>query len=258
MAFVLDAACGSNIGKLRTNNEDNCYFNDEILPENNTGIQVPWRCRSRAKTVCFGVFDGMGGHDDGQVASFLAAKSFACGCRRIEPEDALSEAFFSSSVSDMNDAVFAEAERRMNNMGTTAVMIGFCHDTVFLCNVGDSRAYRLRNGQLAQISMDHVVTFSVPARGGPYKKTMLSQCIGISPEELILEPHFMHDALRAGDQYLLCSDGLTDMVPTDCIQLILEESSDAGDAVQELIEWALDSGGRDNVTVLLIKAAAEP
>ena len=255
MAFVLNAACGSNIGRLRTNNEDNCCFHGETLPEENSGIRTPWRRRFREGAVCFGVFDGMGGEDDGQTASFFAAQSFAFHCRQIDAGEPLSELFFLRAISDMNSAVYSEADRRRNNMGTTAVLMGFSNDTVFVCNVGDSRAYRLRDGQLTQISMDHVALSSPFAPGGPSRKAGLSQCIGISPEELELEAYFAQGSLCEGDRYLLCSDGLTDTVPADVIRALLTENTDVSEAVRQLIDHALDRGGRDNITALLIHAA---
>lgn len=258
MALILEAACGSNIGRVRTNNEDNCYFNGEILPEVNSGIPTPWYHRFVDETVCLGVFDGMGGMDDGQVASHLAAQSFATDCRRIQSGGMLSEAFFISAVSHMNNVVWTEAESRKNNMGTTAVMIGFCESAVYLCNVGDSPACRFRDGLLTKISMDHLEEIPPFLQGKAHKKAKLSQCVGISPEELQLEPYLAQGVLREGDVFLLCSDGLTDMVPTEEIRLLLAENNDLGVAVQRLIQRALDGGGKDNITVLLVKAVSVP
>ena len=258
MAFMLDAACGCNIGKLRTNNEDNCYFNGQTLPENNPGIPGLWHGCFREETVCFGVFDGMGGEEDGQLASFLAAQSFASDCRQTNAGAIRSGSLFMHAVTNMNIAVYSEAERRGNKMGTTAVLMGVCSGTAIFCNVGDSRAYRFRDGRLMQISKDHLETFLPFARGVRVRKARLSQCIGISPEELALEPHYVRDVLRDGDRYLLCSDGLTDMLSADAIRAVLEENSDVCAAVQRLIECALENGGKDNVTALLVKAISEP
>ena len=258
MGFILNAACGSDIGKLRTNNEDNCYFDGRTLPDNNMGIQMPWYQCFREEPVCFGIFDGMGGEEDGQIASFLAAKSFASVCGQMEAGTKLTASFFKRAVTDMNNAVFSEAEVRNNKMGTTAVLMGFSRRTVYFCNVGDSRAYRFRNGILAQLSKDHLETFLPQIRGGRPRKARLSQCIGISPEELELEPFFAQDVLQEGDRFLLCSDGLTDMVSDERIRSVLSDHSNICAAVQRLIECALEHGGKDNVTVLLVQAASKP
>ena len=77
MRYILEAACGSDVGRIRQNNEDNCYFGDRILSVEHDGIPKPWFQCFDGDAVCFGVFDGMGGAEDGQVASFLAAKTFA-------------------------------------------------------------------------------------------------------------------------------------------------------------------------------------
>lgn len=247
MRFELEAACGSSIGRLRTNNEDNFFFGGETLAQENDGCRPPLFARFPSDAVCFGVFDGMGGADDGQVASWLAAQSFRMDQRDAAADEQLSEDFFRGAVEHMNTAVCAEAAARRNHMGTTAVMLGFCMDRAFVCNVGDSRAYRLREGRFSQLSMDHVSLRMYTRRKPP-----LSQCIGLPPEELLIEPYIAELGVLAGDVYLLCSDGLTDMVPEDAIAEILTES-DAGECVKRLIQTAEENGGRDNITVIVVK-----
>lgn len=256
--LVLDAACGSNIGRLRTNNEDNCFFDGKTLPEDNAGIPTPWSRRFRNTSVCFGVFDGMGGAEDGQTASYLAAQAFAADCGKLPAGGMLSESFFLSAISHMNSVVFAEAESRRNNMGTTTVLIGFCETALYICNVGDSRAYRFRDGQLTHITMDHVESLPPFLQGDRRRKPKLSQCIGISPEELLIEPYVAQGVLREGDVFLLCSDGLTDMVPDEELRLLLAEGGELSRTVQRLIDAALAHGGKDNVTVLLVKTVSVP
>ena len=253
MQLSLDAACGCDIGKVRTNNEDNFYFNGETLEMENPGLVSPFHRRFNQNTIFFGIFDGMGGAEDGQVAAFLAARSFRRDCQGIKNTEMLSESFFFRAVEHMNDSVYLEAGQKKNNMGSTAVLLGFCADALYVCNVGDSRAYRLRDDRLVQITIDHVETIPPYLKGSRRRKARLSQCIGISPDELRLDPYIMQGIAKRGDIYLLCSDGLTDMVDDSLIAEILNSGEDACICVQRLVQTALDRGGRDNTTAIVVK-----
>ena len=124
--------------------------------------------------------------------------------------------------------------------------------------VGDSRIYMMRSGMLQQISKDHTIVQQMVDSGAITKEEarthkrrhILSQNIGIFPDELIIEPHFAEPIeLKEGDVFPLCSDGLTDMVSDDAIRTILANNEDA----EGLVAAALENGGRDNVTVIVIK-----
>lgn len=253
MGLIINAACGSEIGYIRSNNEDNCYFNGYYLEENNKGISPPWFQCFQSGTMCFGVFDGMGGIDDGQTASYLAVKSFASDCRVIGENGLLSESFFSGAISHMNTAVNYEANHRKTKMGTTAVLAGFCDDKMYVCNVGDSRIYRFRNGVLTQLSIDHIEAIPPFLKEKKHIKARLNQCIGLPQDEIILEPYIATGVIQANDIYLLCSDGLTDMLSNLQIRQIIAEIKDVGVAVNCLIKAALEAGGRDNITVVVLQ-----
>jgi protein phosphatase len=253
MPLCLDAACDCNIGKIRTNNEDNFYFNGETLEMENPGLVSPLHRHFDRNTVCFGVFDGMGGAEDGQIASFIAARSFQKDCQSIENIEMLSESFFCRTVEHMNDLVCLEAETKKSNMGCTAVMLGFCMDALYVCHVGDSRVYRHRDNRMVQITLDHVEALPPFMQKSRNRKPHLSQCIGISPDELKLDPYIMQGIAKPGDIYLLCSDGLTDMVDDSLIEEILSAGENAYVCVKRLVRTALENGGRDNTTVIVVK-----
>lgn len=257
MKFHLEAACGSNVGKIRQNNEDNLYFDGETLTLEHDG-SVAFRHGTFGKLpVCFGVFDGMGGVEDGQVASFLAARSFAADCGGLDAGQPLTEAFFENAVTRMNESVCVEADVRGNHMGTTAVMAGFSGNRVYICSVGDSRAYRLRGGRLTQISVDHVEKLPPAPANMRRRKPRLTQCIGIPADELRLEPFLFSDSPKKGDVYLLCSDGLTDLVPDFELRLLLTGKGDVRTKAEILINRALAVGGRDNITLVLIQVLTD-
>lgn len=257
MKNTIEAACRSEIGKIRMNNEDNFFFDGSILPENNNGTSVTLSKRfSDVSQACFGIFDGMGGEADGQVASHLAANAFLRDYQQNVAGGLLSESFFDRAVLHMNNQVSMAAARNHTRMGTTAVLMGFCDDTVYISNVGDSKAFRFRAGKLTQISVDHVES-APPYLTGRQSKPRLTQYIGIPSTDIRIEPYIARSVFQAEDTYLLCSDGLTDMVSSAEIQLILSENSNATNCVERLLEQTMKNGGRDNTTVIVARILAE-
>ena len=253
MNFIFETACIYSTGKLRRQNEDNLYYDRMILEKNYSATENYWHKQLMQESACFGIFDGMGGMQDGQIASYIAAKSFSKDCKAIENGGLMSEIFFINAVLHMNDAVVAEKNRCDSNMGTTAVLLGFCDNYVYLCNVGDSRAYRYRDNTLTQISIDHVLPTPPYMMDGKHGKPGLSQCIGISTDEMLLEPHLVHGTIQSGDIYLICSDGLTDMVSDFEISGVLGSGRDVGVCVKKLCDLAIGNGGRDNITLILVQ-----
>ncbi len=253
MGFAYDAACLCVMGNIRSNNEDNLYFDGLVLDEEHIGLTEVLYKRLNENVLAFAVFDGMGGASDGQLASYLAAASFKQDMIPVLESGMLSETVFSNVIAHMNTRVSSQAEAFHNNMGTTVAAIGFCDQDIYICNVGDSRIYRFRNEKLTQISMDHVGKLPPFLEGEKRRKPGITQYIGISQDELTLEPYIVTGEIKAGDRYLLCSDGLTDMVSNKELLAILLEKRDVSDTVRLLTERALLNGGRDNTTVLLIQ-----
>lgn len=248
MALCIKAACGSNVGRRRFNNEDNYLFNNhirDVIVPNPPILSYEEPLRS---FTCFCVFDGMGGAADGELASLLAAESFQKTYLGAPSGEELTEDFFLRAIDRMNKLVCRESAQRNNNMGTTAVIIGFSDEDFHICNVGDSRAYRLRNGILAQLSLDHLS----PACPNNRIKPGLSQCIGIPEDEFLLEPYYSIGNTAPQDRFLLCTDGLTDMVEDKEIKNILSRAESPDAAVRHLTEKALQNGGTDNVTIVVI------
>ncbi len=245
----IEAAFDSDVGRHRTRNEDNCYFNGAVMKLEHEGPPAPLYKRFEPDGVFFAIFDGIGGIEGGEVASYLAGRAFQEICTRTEHRWMLSETLFHQLVDRIHAAVCEEAQQRGSRMGTTFVSFAFCEESVFVCNVGDSRAYRLRDGVLAQLSLDDVSA----ADRLDGKKPGLTQCIGAPARDLRLEPHILQGRVRIGDVYLLCSDGLTDMVSQQEIAEVLRSSSPPDVCTQKLVDLALDRGGHDNVTVMVLR-----
>ena len=251
LSFTLEAACLSHIGKRRCNHEDNFFFDGECLPEENRGTEAPlFLERPLTEGQCLCVFDGMGGENYGETAAYAAAEQMK-ECVRVPKATDISEnSYLSWLVEELNAAVVAKEEELLTDrMGTTMVALYFAPQQVFCCNVGDSRAYRLREGILTQISLDHVSKMPM----GRGRKAPLTQHLGIDPQEVLLEPYIESYDLLPGDRYVLCSDGLTDMLADSDIVEILQEAGSVQDAAQKLVDAALKHGGRDNITVIICR-----
>lgn len=237
-------------GRVRKRNQDNLYFHDKILRMRHKKARsgFSWKT-STEKPVCFGVFDGMGGEEYGEVASCLVAeivkeKMKDCPAEK-PPGDWLSEICHLANVRIYEKTRVLKARR----MGTTAAMVYILHDKIWCCNVGDSRIYRMRGGILSQISFDHISEAETVSG----KKPGLTQHLGMDPEMVTLFPHIMDDVTEPGDLYLLCSDGLTDMIPDMEIKDFLLRQISLRARCQLLLKKALEHGGRDNITMIILQ-----
>ena len=207
----------------------------------------------------FAVADGMGGYNGGEIASSLAVntiretfeqKSFESDLHSNLPLPRRSREL-ACSLLEANRAVLAASRTRpeLAEMGTTLVAARFSPNKqrVYVGNVGDSRCYRFREGELVQLTTDHTM------RGlgdvGP-TKNQLYRAIGVQPT---VDIDVVVDVPHAADVYLLCSDGLPKMASADEIRRVLSEEADLELAAHRLVALANDAGGKDNVTVVLVR-----
>lgn len=251
----LDAYCRSHTGKIRNNNEDNFYLCGKYRKDLNDG-DASCHKKLAPKACLFAVADGMGGALYGEEASLIAVKSLVpCTFDELE-------ACALRSVSNANLHICAEIEKRGGGrMGSTLVALYVDDGKAVCCNVGDSRAYLFRKGELHQLSVDdsrtaQMISLGVitpeQARKHPARHEIL-QHLGIFEDEMIIEPHFSQaENLQSGDVFLLCSDGLTDMVDDPTIKEIIKCGDDSKNITERLITAALENGGADNVTVMVV------
>ena len=249
MRYTIQAACMCNTGKIRKNNEDNFYFEGKCLERENNGLKHPVLLEEPLKNgLCVAVFDGMGGENFGEYASFAAARQMQLTERTFADYFIPEKKYLNRLVTELNDAVVrAQKEMYTDKMGSTMVCLYFSGKHVYACNVGDSRAYRLRSGEFLQISKDHVEK----RPGREDKKNPLTQHLGFGSEEIQLDPYIAKGEIKKGDMYLLCSDGLTDMLTNFEISDIMLKSETADACVEALVEAAMEHGGRDNITVIV-------
>lgn len=233
----------THIGLVRENNQDALEFGSL-----NDSTQYA--------VVC----DGMGGANGGNIASKIAVEVIGSRIRdgfRDQPNLGSAEHLLTSAMVTANVGVYDRAQREpeLGGMGTTVVVVITCGHTAYISHVGDSRLYLYRGGALSQITRDHSVVqeliesgqiTEVEARSHP-RKNYITRAIGVVSEEY---GEYDELELLSGDRLLLCTDGLTNAVPSDGIANLLDLSIE--DATQALIDAALDGGGMDNVTVALM------
>lgn len=251
MGFSIEVACCCHVGKVRKNNEDNFFFDGKCLEVENNGLKNPAYIDTPVKRgLCYAVFDGMGGENFGEIASFAAARRMQQTERTLGDYLISEKKYLNKLATNLNEAVLqAKREQCTDRMGTTMVALYFSGRYVYVCNIGDSRAYRLRDGEFLQISEDHVEH----RPGREHRKAPLTQHLGIDPEDMIIEPHIAKGELRKGDMYLLCSDGLTDMLSNLEISCLLHDYPNVYECASQLIQAALGKGGRDNITVIVCR-----
>ncbi len=217
----------------------------------------------------------MGGYKAGEVASAIAAKAILDTVRsdiqtahdgardpqaKLSPEALL----IRDSIVDANRYIFRTATEipQCQGMGTTVVAVLFYNNMITIAHVGDSRVYRMRNGDLAQITSDHSLVQELIDRGfftpeeaeANTPKNLVTRALGIDEK---VEVDVQEQAAKPGDIYLLCSDGLNDMVDDEEIRLTLSKySANPVEAAHELVRLANESGGKDNISVVLARPRA--
>lgn len=243
----------TDTGRVRSNNEDS------IAVDESCGVAV--------------LADGMGGYAAGEVASGMA-----CDFIKSELGRWLHEASSNASDGDVkramdicvdnaNRAIFGAANSNPTyaGMGTTLVLAVFRSGRLLLGHIGDSRAYRWRDGQLQQITKDHSLLqeqidagiLTLEQAQYAANKNLVTRALGV--EDLVLMETHLHD-IQSGDIYVMCSDGLSDMLRDQQIAEVMAAHTSLPDMGAALVAAANDAGGRDNIAVVLVRAqgAADP
>lgn len=249
-APLFDVAAFTHRGAVRAHNEDTVFIAGTVL----TGdLAAPFIARPGAGRHLFAVADGMGGHAHGELASRTAIEVLgaALGAAAAGPSD---EAGCRDALLRVNAEIFDLMARRPETIAMGTTVVGAVVEATGLIhfNVGDSRAYRHGPGGLAQLGCDD----ALGAGAGRRTSHVLTQCLGGASEPVAIAPHVgSQPALGAGETLVLCSDGLTDMVDDDEIARILDAQPDAGRAAASLFGLAMDKGGLDNVSLVIVRAA---
>jgi PPM family protein phosphatase len=253
----LECASLSHPGMVRAHNEDAVYVDAAA------GIAV--------------LADGMGGYNAGEVASGIAVNVITNGMlpdlksgrelSKVDVATGLTHAalLLQKQIAAANKGIYEAAQARPEcaGMGTTLVSVVFCGNRVSIGHVGDSRCYRMRSDKLEQLTHDHsllqeqIDTGQITTDQAKFSlnKNLVTRALGI---EAIVPPDIIEYRVEAGDIYLLNSDGLTDMVDPDVVRTIIgQKRGNLAEAAAELVDAANQNGGRDNISVVLIRVPPE-
>jgi protein phosphatase len=248
LAMMIELHAAVDPGRARSNNEDSVATDDGV-----------------ALAV---LADGMGGYNAGEVASQMATSFISAELGRwlreasSQASDAEVRRAMDICVDNANRAIFnaANSNPQYAGMGTTLVVAVFRDNRVLLGHVGDSRCYRLRGGRLQQITRDHSLLqeqidagLITPEQAAfSANKNLVTRAVGVE-DTVLLETH-QHEVLP-GDLYLMCSDGLSDMLDDDAIAQVLQAQESLPSGTQALIDAANEAGGKDNISVVLARAS---
>jgi PPM family protein phosphatase len=236
-------------GRARSNNED------AVATDEGVGLVV--------------LADGMGGYNAGEVASNMATTFIRTELGRwlreanSQASDTEVKRAMDICVDNANRAIFeaANANPQYAGMGTTLVVAVFRAQQVMVGHVGDSRCYRLRGGRLQQVTRDHSLLqeqidagLITPEQAAfSANKNLVTRAVGVE-DTVLMETH-QYDLLP-GDLFLLCSDGLSDMLDDAAIQQLLLSSDSLETACRMLVDGANDAGGKDNISVILVRPSS--
>lgn len=234
---------GTSMGKVRSNNEDytGYFYNQKMKP-----LAL--------------LADGMGGHNAGDVASKLLVEAIGelWESTDLTDSDTVSH-WLEETIQLQNDRIYhlGESYESMSGMGTTIVAVAVLDQQVVIAHVGDSRVYEVVDGTLVQKTDDHSLVNELLKSGGITeemaenhpKKNYLTRTVGMKGK-IEVDTSIIHT--HGTEQFLLCSDGLTNMISNDHILQLMTQQAPVGHKVQSLIEAANQAGGRDNITVLII------
>lgn len=233
----------THAGLVRDNNEDYCSI---PVNEGDQPLAI--------------VADGMGGHKSGEVASKMAVETFAKYFCNEEAMQLSTGDRLLYALKEANTAVFTASKEKisLSHMGTTFNACYVEGEKAFIVNVGDSRAYHIRNGQVIQVTQDHSMVQELimkqvitpdEAINHP-QKNIITRAIGIDPE--VIGDLYIRE-IASGDYIMLCSDGLTSHVNVDELGLMFDSSCTLESIANTLKDLALMQGGSDNVTIVVIR-----
>ena len=243
MSYYIYYSCISHIGKVRRMNQDNFICNKQYVGFDRPDIIFPLSGRiSTKEPAVFGIFDGMGGEQCGEIASYIAAENAS---KLVIDKDIIKDVYQYCISTNEKICVYAQ-ENSIVSMGTTAAMLVFSKNEIVLCNIGDSKIFMLSDGEIEQISQDHILISSYGT------KPPLTQNLGIPPTELLIEPYIARGDYHKDDIFLICSDGLTDMLEVNDIKEVLLNTA-IEEVTNEMVTRALNNGGKDNISVIVCK-----
>ncbi len=240
-------------GMVRPINEDNFYLNGAV--KNTTRANVGMRNKTAGPQALFAVCDGLGGEGCGEQAAYIAASGLK------EYQDSFMERY-AGYIARTNQIICREQKVMGVHMGCTIAALAVSDGKILALNIGDSRIYRLHEGELTILSKDHnefetLVRFGLAAPEEYYSspaRNRLTRVLGMPEEEGVLTPHVAEEiGCEPGDLYLLCSDGFCGTVLPEEIRTLLQQKGSLLSKCKKMVKRAVEHGSDDNVTVMLIE-----
>lgn len=238
----------SDKGLIRDNNEDNYFFDGIIKEMEAMGSNGILTSKKNGKGI-FAVFDGLGGEDRGELASYLCSETLKnmIDNGEVDENHGISNFYQQANI----EVLKATRKERLHICGSTAVIAVVNNSAAYLSNIGDSKCFLIRDGDILQLSNDHTDEQFLLSQGIVNRKPRLTQCIGMSEEYGQIEPSYTTLDLVHGDKLILCSDGITDMVSTDFLCMAVDQHNSIK-AIEEIEKVVLKNGAKDNYTLILI------
>ena len=243
---ILDVSAASWTGRVRSQNEDMVLVDNRFIREDTYQTQI---VLSREDRLMIAVADGMGGHNRGDIASNDTLRNLHYffydipSCLNVNDFNEAMAGWLES----INNYIASKgrADEQYKGMGTTLVGLAYYNNDFYSLNCGDSRLYRFRDHQLAQLTTDHSLS---NLEGDEKRSNIITNCIGGGSKSSFIDMVTMTNEIMPKDVYLLCTDGLTDMLSDKAISELLEGKADAN----TLCSAAIEAGGIDNVSCCVI------
>jgi PPM family protein phosphatase len=257
--MIIESGKATHKGMVRSNNEDSFLAIELVF---NSGSD-------RTAVSLYAVADGVGGYQGGEFASQLALKVLTSSIvpslvlpvlqgDSIEFTQELILQKLKDGIIQANNQVYLESKSKGSGMGTTLAAVLVVNDTAYIANIGDSRVYLLKKRHFSKLTVDHSLVAAMVASGeitpqevyNHPRRNIITRCLGTQEH---LEVDLFTETLEQGVSFLLCSDGLWEMVRDDKIKELLLKSPNPQTACDKLVELANLNGGTDNVSVILAK-----
>ena len=243
---ILDISAASWTGRVRSQNEDMILVDNQFIRDDTYKTQI---VLGREDRMMIAVADGMGGHNRGDIASNDTLRNLHYffydipSCLNISKFNEAMAGWLES----INNYIASKgrADEQYKGMGTTLVCLAYYNNEFYSLNCGDSRLYRFRDRQLVQLTTDHSLS---NLEGDEKRSNIITNCIGGGSKSSFIDMVTMTNDIMPKDVYLLCTDGLTDMLSDKSISELLEGKADAN----TLCSAAIEAGGIDNVSCCVI------
>ena len=258
---TLSAALKSGKGNVRMNNEDAYFFNGRFAEINEMDQEASLFTAGLENAALFAICDGMGGYENGEVASYTAVS------RMEKLKQNLTSDEFTAAVSKWSEETNKAINEAAKDGGCTLALLFFDSEKIHIAHIGDSRVYRYHQQKLVRMTKDHsklqvlldagIIT-EKEAEDYP-QRHVITRALGMKEDENgKCRPSFQEPVpAEDHDRYIICSDGVTDMLTDNQIEDLVSQSQTAQDCADAIYHGALDAGGKDNTSVIVIECKCD-